>query len=55
MEETKVITTDTGFHSSNVMQDIGGALEHLAMAAGANRYIITKLPEAVKRLKKNNM
>ena len=54
MEDTKVITRDTGFHSSNAMQDIGGALEHLAMAAGANRYIFTKLPEAVEQLTKNN-
>ena len=37
VEETKVITREAGFHSTNSMQEIGGALEHLAIAAGANR------------------
>ena len=37
VEETKVTTGKTGFHSANVMQEIGGALEHLAMSAETNK------------------
>ena len=37
VEETKVTTGKTVFHSANVMQEIGGALEHLAMSADTNK------------------
>ena len=36
------------------MQDTGGALEHLALAAEADKDIFTKLTEVVKALKRNN-
>ena len=54
VEETKFVTGDAGFHSTNRMQQIGGALEHLAMAEGSDRYIVTNLTEAVDKLTKNN-
>ena len=54
MEETKVTNMDDGFHSANAMQEIGGALEHLAMEAVAEKDIVTKLTEAVKTLTRNN-
>ena len=54
VEEIKVTTGDAGFHSDNAMQEIRGALEHLAMVAGDNKEIVTKLPEAVEQLSKNN-
>ena len=47
MEDTKVTHRDSGFHSANAMQEIGGALEHLSMVVGTNKEIVTKLTEAV--------
>ena len=41
-------------YAENGMQEIGGALKHLTMAAGAKRDIYTKLTEAVEQLTKNN-
>ena len=52
MEDTKVTTRDAGFHSTDTMQDIGGALKNLSMGAGGNRDIITKLTEDVEQLTK---
>ena len=43
MEDTKVTTGDTSFHSANAMQEIGGALEHLAVAARVYKNIVAKL------------
>ena len=55
LEETKVTTGDASFHSDNAMQDIrGGALEHLAMAAGDEKDIVTKLTDVMEQLTKNN-
>ena len=54
VEETKVTNRDSNFHSAYSMQDIVGALEHLAMAEVANKYIVTKLIEAVEILTRNN-
>ena len=54
MEETKVANGDAGFHSVNSMQDIGGSLDPIAMAFGADKDIVTKLTEAVEQLKKHN-
>ena len=51
MEDTKVTTRHSSFHSANKMQEVGGALEHLAMAEGANRDIVPNLKEAVEQLK----
>ena len=50
VDETKVTNGNAGFHSANMMQDIGGALEHLYMAAVADKEIFTKLTEAVDTL-----
>ena len=48
MEETKVITKDSGFHSVNIMQEIGWERSiTFTMAAGADKDIVTKLTEAV--------
>ena len=54
VEDTKVATGDAVFHSANVIQEIKGALEHLALAAGSDKDIVTKLTEAVDQLTKNN-
>ena len=54
VEETKVTRGDAGFQSTDAMQEIGGALEHLAMEAVAEKDIVTKLTEAVKTLTRNN-
>ena len=54
MEDNKFTNRDAGFHSSNAIQEIRGALKHLVMAAGTNRYIVTKLTEAVYQLTKSN-
>ena len=54
VEETKVTNGDSGFHSENTMQEIGGALEHPAMAEVANNDIVTKFTEAVEPLTRNN-
>ena len=54
VEDTKVTIGDSGFHLDNKIQEIGGALEQLAMAAGAYKNIVTKLTEGVEKLKKNN-
>ena len=43
VDETKVTNRDTGFHSANTMQEIGGALENLAMAAVADKDIVTNM------------
>ena len=47
VEEIKVTNGDAGFHSANGIQEIRGALDHLAMAEVANKNIVTKLKEAV--------
>ena len=54
VKETKVTSGDAGFHSANEMQEIGGALEHLSIAAVSNKYIVTKLTEAVEALTRKN-
>ena len=54
VEDTKVTTGYSIFHSANAIQDIGGALEHLSVASGSDREIFTKLTEAVEKLTKNN-
>ena len=54
MEETKVTKGDAGFNSANEIQEIRGALEHLAMEAGGDKDIVAKLTEAVEQLTKNN-
>ena len=54
VEETKVTTGESFFHSSNVMHKIGGALEHLAMASGDDKDIFSKLNEAVDQLTNTN-
>ena len=43
VEETKFMSGDFVFHSENVMQEIGGALEYLSMDAEADKEIITNL------------
>ena len=50
VEETKVSNGDYSLHSANEMQDTGGALEHLSMAARAGKEIITNLTEVVETL-----
>ena len=50
MEGTKVTNGDPGFHSANAIQEIGGALKHLHMAAVANKDIVTNMAEAVEAL-----
>ena len=54
MEDTKVANGDAVFHSVNSMQDIGGSLDPIAMAFGADKDIVTKLTEAVETLTINN-
>ena len=54
VEETKVNSRVAGFHYANAMQEIGGALEHISMAAGSDRGIVTNLTEVVEQLTKNN-
>ena len=47
VEKTKVTSGDSGFHSEKSMQEIAGALDHLALAEEADNDIITKITEAV--------
>ena len=47
VEDNKVNTGDSIFHSAKDMQEIGRALEHLTMSEGANRDIVIKLKKAV--------
>ena len=54
MEETKANNGDAGFHSAKAMQDIRGALEHLAIAAGANKDIVPNMTEEVEQQIINN-
>ena len=54
VEETKVTNRDSGFHSANAIQRIGGALEHLAMVAVDDKDIATNLKEEVDTLTRNN-
>ena len=54
MKENKVINRDADFHSTNVMQDIVGSINHLAMAALADKDIVANLTEAVETLTINN-
>ena len=42
VEETKVTNGDVVFHLADVMQDIKGALDHLAMETTANKDIILR-------------
>ena len=55
LEETKVTNGGAGFHSANSMQEIGGELEHLAMAANSYKDVFTKLAEAVETIKINKL
>ena len=43
VEDTKVANRDSGSHSTNVMQEIGGALKHLSMAAGEYKDIVANI------------
>ena len=54
LEETKVASGEAGFHLSNEIQDIGEALDHLAMVEMANKDIVSRLTEAVKVLTRIN-
>ena len=54
VEENKVINRDANFHSTNVMQEIVGSINHLAMAAVANKDIVANLTEAVETLTTKN-
>ena len=54
VEETKVTIRNSGFHSENVVQEIGGTLEHLILEAEVDKDIFMKLTEAVKALTCNN-
>ena len=54
VEETKVTRGDAGFQSTDAMQEIGGALDHLYMVEVKKKDILTKLGEAVEALTRNN-
>ena len=41
IEETKVTNVDDRLHSANTIQDIGGALEHLALTEIADEDVVT--------------
>ena len=55
VKETKVTSGDAWYHSANVMQEIGEALEHLAFSATADKHIVTRLTKVVENLTKNNV
>ena len=50
IEETEFTSGDARFHLVNAMQDIGGAIEHLAMEVVTDKEIVTRLTEAFKLL-----
>ena len=54
VEETKVTIRNSGFHSENVVQEIGGTLEHLILEAEVNKDIFMKLTDVFKALRRNN-
>ena len=54
VEENKVINRDADFHSTNVMQEIVGSINHLAMAAVSDKDIVANLTEAVETITINN-
>ena len=55
VEETKVTSGETRFYLANAMQEIGGALEHLAIVSVADKDAFTRLSEAVEALTQNNV
>ena len=55
VEETKVTSGDAVLKSANAIQEIGGAIKHLSMAAVDDKEIFTKLTEAVKELTRKNL
>ena len=54
VEKTKVTSGESGFYSENAIQEIGGALEKIALVTVADKDIFMKLTEAVKALTCNN-
>ena len=54
VEENKVINRDADFHSTNVMQEIVGSINHLAMAEVSDKDIVANLTEAVETITINN-
>ena len=54
VEEIKITTRDAGFRLANAMQEIKREIDQPTIAAREDKYIVTKLTEAVEKITKSS-